>query len=337
MKRLTALFLLLMSAVGACAQPATKKDDTTVRALAFPGGEGQLATSPAVRVARPGVLVVAPPAQLKQRAMEMAAHGYVAYAISAIPGERDAVARRATAALEVLGKQPLVSPHKYVAIGYGAGGTAVLDLARGGADLLGVAAVGPDLTPAPNGQQKISSRVLVLGGGDDPGMTFARLAAFETEMKAAQADWDFVRYGSVGSDFCDPQSKSYDADAAQRTGTALRQFLFDVLPTAPRSFGTSEPAEPAAPAGIPDKVLKVLKHVDDNDRAPDGYEGGRNFGNFERRLPANDRNGRRLRYREWDVNPLRPGVNRGAERLVTGSDGSAYYTSDHYETFKKIR
>ena len=27
----------------------------------------------------------------------------------------------------------------------------------------------------------------------------------------------------------------------------------------------------------------------------------------------------------------------GPERLVTGSDGSAYYTDDHYKTFKKIR
>ena len=50
-----------------------------------------------------------------------------------------------------------------------------------------------------------------------------------------------------------------------------------------------------------------------------------------------DENGRRIKYREWDVNPLRPGVNRGAERLVTGSDGTAYYTDDHYATFKKIR
>ena len=50
-----------------------------------------------------------------------------------------------------------------------------------------------------------------------------------------------------------------------------------------------------------------------------------------------DKSGQRVRYREWDVNPLRPGVNRGAERLVTGSDGSAHYTRDHYETFLEIR
>ena len=83
--------------------------------------------------------------------------------------------------------------------------------------------------------------------------------------------------------------------------------------------------------------MNVLEYVDKNGEAMSGYEGGRTFGNFEKRLPQTDDKGRRVKYREWDVNPLRPGVNRGAERLVTGSDGSAHYTDDHYSTFKKIR
>jgi ribonuclease T1 len=37
------------------------------------------------------------------------------------------------------------------------------------------------------------------------------------------------------------------------------------------------------------------------------------------------------------VQSYQPGTNRGAERLVTGSDGSAYYTSDHYQTFRRIQ
>ncbi len=91
------------------------------------------------------------------------------------------------------------------------------------------------------------------------------------------------------------------------------------------------------PAGVPAKVGKILAYVDKHDEAMEGYEGGRNFGNFENRLARADRRGKTIKYREWDVNPHRPGVNRGAERLITGSDGSAYYTGDHYETFKKIR
>ena len=65
----------------------------------------------------------------------------------------------------------------------------------------------------------------------------------------------------------------------------------------------------------------MLEYVDKHSEAMAGYEGGRTFGNFERRLPMNDKSGGRLKYREWDVNPLRPGVNRGVERLITGSDG----------------
>ena len=48
--------------------------------------------------------------------------------------------------------------------------------------------------------------------------------------------------------------------------------------------------------------------------------------------------GKGITYREWDINPKPSGPGgRGAERLVTGSDGSAYYTADHYQTFIRIR
>jgi ribonuclease T1 len=96
-------------------------------------------------------------------------------------------------------------------------------------------------------------------------------------------------------------------------------------------------ATSALPAGVPDKVLKVLRSIDEHESAPPGYEGGRTFYNNENLLPRRHANGRSIHYREWDVNPKRPGVNRGPQRLVTGSDGSAYYTPDHYQTFIKIR
>jgi len=53
-------------------------------------------------------------------------------------------------------------------------------------------------------------------------------------------------------------------------------------------------------------------------------------------LPRTDAEGNPIAYKEWDVNPPGSG-GRDAERIVTGSDGSAYYTGDHYKTFKKIR
>jgi ribonuclease T1 len=89
-------------------------------------------------------------------------------------------------------------------------------------------------------------------------------------------------------------------------------------------------------AQIPTYVLDVLRFVRENGRAPEGYVGGREFQNREKRLPAKSPDGQRLRYSEWDVRPKIEGQNRGAERLVTGSDHSAWYTKDHYKSFLKI-
>jgi guanyl-specific ribonuclease Sa len=87
---------------------------------------------------------------------------------------------------------------------------------------------------------------------------------------------------------------------------------------------------------IPAHVLDVLSYVCKNNAAPAGYQGGRTFENREKRLPAADTDGTKIRYREWDVHPKIRGQNRGAERLITGSNSSAYYTKDHYRTFMRI-
>ena len=100
---------------------------------------------------------------------------------------------------------------------------------------------------------------------------------------------------------------------------------------------SGETARLELPAGVPAKVATVLQHIDTNHKAPPGYEGGRPFHNAEKRLPQKDKDGHAITYQEWDVNAKVQGVNRGAERLITGSDGCAYYTSDHYRTFVKLR
>lgn len=57
------------------------------------------------------------------------------------------------------------------------------------------------------------------------------------------------------------------------------------------------------------------------------------------KLPDADVNGNPIAYKEYDVDPrpTDPNVRRGKERIITGSDGSAYYTDDHYLSFKPIR
>ncbi|MGC4962864.1 ribonuclease domain-containing protein [Gordonia sp. DT218] len=96
-----------------------------------------------------------------------------------------------------------------------------------------------------------------------------------------------------------------------------------------------------APGAVPAHVLHTLALIDagtwpEAANAP-GTRGGDVFRNSEGNLPATDDRGRRITYREWDVNPKEPGQSRDAERIVTGNDGSAWYTADHYRTFVKIR
>lgn len=56
------------------------------------------------------------------------------------------------------------------------------------------------------------------------------------------------------------------------------------------------------------------------------------FGNFEKHLPVRERG----YYREYTV-PT-PGVkSRGARRIILGGAGEAYYTDDHYQSFRRIR
>lgn len=103
--------------------------------------------------------------------------------------------------------------------------------------------------------------------------------------------------------------------------------------------GASGAARPSNSA-VPERVLATLARIDAGTWPPkdgSGTQGGRNFGNFERRLPATDKQGKRAKYTEWDVNVKKSGRGRDAERIITGADGGAWYTLDHYETFTRIR
>lgn len=92
-----------------------------------------------------------------------------------------------------------------------------------------------------------------------------------------------------------------------------------------------------AAKSVPSKAKSVLNKIKANKGAPPkGYKGGRTFKNYDKTLPIKDSKGNPISYKEYDVNPFQKGVNRGAERIVRGSDGKAYYTSDHYKTFTLI-
>lgn len=90
-------------------------------------------------------------------------------------------------------------------------------------------------------------------------------------------------------------------------------------------------------AALPAHVRQTLAYVRQHGYAPPGYVGGRIYGNYEGQLPRYNARRKRIEYREWDVRPRAEGCNRGAERLVTGNDGRAWYTADHYKTFLEVK
>jgi ribonuclease T1 len=87
---------------------------------------------------------------------------------------------------------------------------------------------------------------------------------------------------------------------------------------------------------IPEAAYSTWSYIKEHNKAPKGYVGGRRFGNYEELLPKVNGQNKKLNYKEWDIYPKKKGQNRGAERLVTSSDGNAYYTSDHYASFIKL-
>jgi guanyl-specific ribonuclease Sa len=88
---------------------------------------------------------------------------------------------------------------------------------------------------------------------------------------------------------------------------------------------------------IPAHARETLAYIRLHGYAPPGYVGGRVFGNYEGLLPRYDPHRKRIEYREWDVRPKAEGRSRGAERLVTGSDGRAWYSADHYRSFIEVK
>lgn len=325
----------------------------------------------------PGLLLIhedgATATQAVQRARSWAERGYVVLAVDLFGKGKQPKAladagrlfqalrgnsanSRLKAALHTLRQQPQVNGKKLALVGYGLGATAALDFARTGAEVEGIVCLHGDLPPGSEEENKrIKAELLFISGTDDPKCSLSALAKLEESLKAGGVDWQVLRLGGVAGGFTNPQSGNnlkagvaYDALADERAAEFVRGFLVEVFSDEPEPAKANPPvaAKPTAPApkpastapaNIPEKVLAVLRHVDEHGEAKDGYEGGRRFGNFEQRLPKTDRNRRPIKYREWDVNPLRPGVNRGPERLVTGSDGSAWFTRDHYETFTRIR
>lgn len=91
------------------------------------------------------------------------------------------------------------------AIGFCFGGATVLELARSGAELAGVASFHGALgTSAPAAAGDIRTPVLVMNGADDSFVKPEEIDGFENEMRTAGADWQFVNFGGAVHCFAEP-------------------------------------------------------------------------------------------------------------------------------------
>ncbi len=127
--------------------------------------------------------------------------------------------------------------------------------------------------------------------------------------------------------------------ASLATGLVCALSLLGVSACGPAAAPAPPVAQVQAAAQdpVPAHVRETLAYVRRHGDAPPGYVGGRVFGNYEGLLPRYNAKRKRIEYREWDVRPRAEGRNRGTERLVTGNDGRAWYTADHYRTFLEVK
>ena len=152
-----------------------------------------------------------------------------------------AMQSRFNAAREVLARQSSVDPARIGAVGYCFGGAVVLNMARAGADLAGVAGFHASLglnTPAP-APGAVKAKILVLNGADDPFVKKEQYAAFKSDLDAAKADYKVIEYPGALHAFTNPEATAlgekfnlplrYDAKANQEAEAEASKFFAQVF------------------------------------------------------------------------------------------------------------
>ena len=183
---------------------------------------------------RPGVLVVhewwGHNAYARRRAQDLAKLGYVGFAVDmygdgknashpkdagafagAVMSAPDVAQARFQAAIETLNGFEFTDASKTAAIGYCFGGGVVLHMARRGLPLAAVASFHGSLgTNEPVTEQgKITAKILVAHGAEDPFVKKETIEAFKKEMADAGADLRFRAYEGAVHSFTNPDADTF--------------------------------------------------------------------------------------------------------------------------------
>ncbi len=142
---------------------------------------------------------------------------------------------RLLAALSALKNQPGVDPSRIGAVGFCFGGLAVLDLARSGAALSGVASFHGLLFAPQIPCEPVKAKVLALHGSDDPMATMPQVIDFQNEMTELKADWQLHTFGNTVHAFANPAANDpefgtvYNERSANRAWAIALQFFGEVF------------------------------------------------------------------------------------------------------------
>jgi dienelactone hydrolase len=152
-----------------------------------------------------------------------------------LASDRSKLRARINAALTCVRQQQGVDGSRVAAMGYCFGGMCVLELARSGADVLGVVSIHGIFARGELGNEPISAKVLCLHGHDDPMVPPEQVLAFEQEMSDAGVDWQVHAYGNTLHAFTNPAANNpdfgtvYSEIAERRTYRAVEDFLQEIF------------------------------------------------------------------------------------------------------------
>lgn len=156
-------------------------------------------------------------------------------AVKPLYADRAIMRQRVTRAFDELKAQARtapIDPSRLAAIGFCFGGSAVLDLARTGADLAAVVSFhGLLSTDDPTLASRIHAHVMALNGADDANVPPEQRTAFEAEMRAGKVDWVSTDFGSAVHCFTEKEATAstgncrYDEKVARRAYAAMRAWL----------------------------------------------------------------------------------------------------------------